>query len=615
MPKTKSKPSKENKLSLSIFELVFLIWSGGILLSIILAILGIFYPLIIGAYLLLSVFAIWRAQKKSCALKNKSCPLAGKITIKKISFIEKTLLTGLIIFAIFLSAFTVPTVFGGRDEGSLSNSALLINRDHGLAHQSKLINTFGVIYGEGKALNFPGFLYKKSTNDTFILKSQFLPGYSSYLANFAYPTNPSLLKFANLLPLVILLLAFYSIIKHLTKSIKFSVLGVVLLASLLPTGIFYKTTLTEIFFASLIWPSLYFLIKYLKLLKNKKDAKLNLYYWFIFIPLLPTVFTRIEAFGIIFSLLLILILKSYKQLQKPNYQTPLLLISLLTIISLFIFDDYFIIVIKGFLNSFLPTELAPTINPEHTTSLSFIPKIWRNFYLPKLFYTYNLIPLFLFATLGIFKLIKEKSWDLMTPLFLLGITGIYLVDANISIDHPWLLRRFIFSIFPLAILYTIIFFQRYPSGRAFWQTFIVSILTVSSLLIFIPFALFKSNINLNKQVAVLNKEFTKNDLVLVSQKVSGSGWSLVSEPLRNIYNKQAIYFFNPEDYHKINLNKFNKVYLIASDKEIDLYNKKLSLNKVKNYTIKNQLIEPSKNPLLLPRFIITETHGSLYLIN
>ncbi len=605
-----NKKSKlKEKLSLSIFELIFLIWSGGVMLSIVLAILGIFYPSVVGGYLLLSVFIIWRLQKKEISKKN-NLSLAGRLIIKKFSRSEQLLLVSLIIFASFLSFFTIPTIFGGRDEGSLSTSALLINRDHALKHQGKLIDTFGTIYGEGKALNFPGFFYQKNNKGHFILKSQFLPGYSSYLANFAWPKHINLVKYANALPLIIFLLAFYSVIKLLTfsspNSVRSSILGTVLLASVVPLGLFYKFTLSEIFFASLLWPSLYFLIKYLK----QKGNKFSLWcYWLIFIPLLPTVFVRIEALGIIFTLILILILTSHKQLQKPNYQAPILLLILMVVASLFIFSDFFVIALKGLLNSFGSSNdfVSPT-----KISHSFIPKNWKDFYLFKLFYSYNLIPLFFFAIIGIFKLFKEKAWLILTPLFFLGITSIYLIDANISMDHPWMLRRFVFAIIPLAVLYTIIFSTRYPLRQKSIQTAIIFLIIASNVIIAIPFITFKQNINLLEQVENLSKEFKTNDLILVSQKSSGSGWSLISEPLRTIYNKQAVYFFNPNDYTEIDTNKFNKIYLITSNREIDLYNKKLSLKKVKDYSLKNQLIQPTKDPLRPPKFILTKTKGVIY---
>ncbi len=590
-------------IKLSILELLFLSWSVIIILSIILSILNLFYPTIILIFIIIILLIILK-------LKNTQ-----KIQIIKLTPNEKIILASLIILITILSIFSTPTIFGGRDEGALSNSAFLINKDHGLNHQSILISNFAKIYGEGKALNFPGFYYAKNTNHNFILKSQFLPGYSSYLANFAYASYPNALKFANALPLIIFLLSFYLITQQLTKSSKASLVGITLLASLTPLLLFYKFTLSEIFFASLLWPSLYFLIKYLKILKksSSKDTPLIWFYWMIFLPLLPTVFIRIESFAIIFILILILILQSPKQLQKPRYQTPILLLILLSVLSLFLFNTFFIIALKGLLNSFINIETDKA--SLDTSSPSFIPKNWHNLYLLKLFYTYNLIPIFFFSILSIFKLIKEKLWFMLTPVFLLGLTGIYLIDANISIDHPWMLRRFIFSIFPLAILYTIIFFQKYPPQKTFLSKFIISLLIISNIFIAFKFVTFQQNFKLLNQLNQINNILQKNDLLLISQQVSGSGWSLVSEPLRIYFQKQAVYFFNPKDYSKIDKTNFRKIYLLTSEKELPLYKNNLPLKKIKKIIITNYLIQPSKDPLTLPNFIQTKTSNILYEIN
>jgi len=52
-------------------------------------------------------------------------------------------------------------------------------------------------------------------------------------------------------------------------------------------------------------------------------------------------------------------------------------------------------------------------------------------------------------------------------------------------------------------------------------------------------------------------------LILIDRLASGSGWSLISEPLSALYNKQAVYFFNAEDLKFIDRNNFKNVYLIA----------------------------------------------------
>jgi len=580
------KSQKTSRYSLSFFELLFLVWAGLSLLSVALVILGIFYPGIILLYLVSAFLLI------HLLIKSK------KLSIKKISLTERLLLIGLILWLGLISYFTTPTIFEGRDEGSLATSALMINQDHGLFHSGKTIDTFATIYGPGRALNFPGFFYEK-INSNFVLKSQFLPGYTGYLANFAFPSKINLLKLANLFPLLIFALAFYFIVKQLTRSIKFSLFATLGLVTILPVLLFYKFTLSEIFFASLIWPSLYFLIKYLQ----GKQSLFNFY--LIFIPLLPTVFVRIESFGIIFVLILILIARSHQQLQLPKFQAIILLIILLGAISITLFSDFFILAGKGFFNHF-----SANANQKTTTQkLNLIPKMWQNFYILKVFYIYNLLPLFVFAFLSLKKLFQEKKWLLLTPLFFLGITLIYFLDANISLDHPWLLRRFTFSIIPLSILYTIFFFQRYPLRQKQIGQIILIVILTSNFLLSLPFLTFKQNNNLLSQTAILAEQFQNNDLILVSQKSSGSGWSLISAPLRTIFHKQAVYFFNPADYEKINKEDYDKIYLLSSKEELSHYENKLTFLDKKPYSLSTEIIFPSKNPWQLPKFQKMKTDG------
>jgi hypothetical protein len=509
----------------------------------------------------------------------------------------------------------VPTVFGGRDEGSLSNSAILINKTHGLKERGKLIDTFGSIYDSGKALNFPGFFYQKS-NEHFVLKSQFLPGYSSYLANFILKNNISLLKLVNALPFIIFMLSFYLVAKQLTNSTKFSIIALILLASLTPLILFYKFTLSEIFFASLLWPSLYFLLKYFKESSLDNNKLLDpTYYWFIFIPLLPTVFIRIESFAIIFILVLMLIFKKPTKIQRPLYQIPILLLVLLSVFSIFLFSNFFIATGKGFFDNFinLNQSNAPSLKDPLESSNHFIPKMWHNFYIVKVFYTYNLIPFFFFAVLSVVKLYKEKKWLQLTPLFFLGVAVIYLIDANISLDHPWMLRRFVFAVFPLIILYTIILFRYYPLKYKIFNNIIIPVLIISNILLAIPFITFRQNANLLEQTNQLADKFNDNDLILVGQKASGSGWSLLSAPLKNVLGKQAVYFFNPNDYIKIDKNNYQHIYLLVSNEEKKLYASML-LNTLEQeiYTLTNQLLEPSKNPLQFPKFTNIKTTGTIY---
>src|SRR3989339_1306227 len=81
---------------------------------------------------------------------------------------------------IIFSYFTVPTVFSGRDQGSLSNAAITLSKNHHLENSFSAEKEFFKIYGVGTALNFPGFNYTQNGN----LIPNFSLGYISWLATF-----------------------------------------------------------------------------------------------------------------------------------------------------------------------------------------------------------------------------------------------------------------------------------------------------------------------------------------------------------------------------------------------------------------------------------------------
>ncbi len=588
---------RDKILQLTWLEVVILFWIGLININLCLVLLGIFYPSLMLFLSITWLFLIAIGHRKNFW------------RIRKIGKMEKAVLVGILLWSLILSIFTVPTIFGGRDEGSFSGTAFLIRKNHRPIDRGKIINTFAQIYGEGKALNFPGFYYQKE-GDNFVLKSQFLPAYPAYLANFANPKNPNWLKLANLLPLLIFGLAFYLTLEALTANRKKSVAGLLLLLSLAPMILFYKFTLSEIFFASLLWSSLYFLIKYLRCFKKPNGSEQRLwFYWFIFLPLWPALFTRIEALPVIFFLIIILILTTHQSLQKTSYQAPIFLAIIFSFLSIILFADFFVNVLKSVFYS-LPSPGTDMSTMKQTT---WLPKNWRDFYLVKVFYTYNLLPLFLFAGGAIYTLYKKRDWFYLLPLFFWSPTLFYLVDANISIDHPWMLRRFVFSILPLAVMYTILFF-----GENRWQgkkvgSLIVGLLVVVNLFIGYNFLVFRQNDGLLKETKKLAQKFGSDDLVLISREASGSGWSLISAPLRNIYQRQAVYFFNPNDYAKINSSNYDHIYLVADLAELDLYRKiTKSALKSEDYVIHNKLILPTKDPLKFPGFVNKKVDGKIF---
>jgi len=569
-----------------------------------------------------------------------------KYKIEKLSGSFKALAFFVVGVGILLSLYSTPTIFGGRDEGSYSNAAIMLVNDKERSHDSELIENFYDIYGESKALNFPGFEYNAKGH----LESQFLPGYPTWVAIFYQFFGLNGIRFVNLLPLITLVLSFYLLIVEIFPLVKspidpkecpdgnifrkcwlklsqaeqFGWLGSLFLITFMPLLVFYKFTLSEIYFASLAWFALYLLIRYLK---SKRFTRFKV----IFIPLLLMIFVRIEALAIIFALLLIMIGKDFNHLRQARYQFFFVLSAFIFFAALWIEPNFFINALKGVLEI---SGLNANAIPESRETLlikKLIPDDWMNFYSLKIWFSYNLLPFFIMAgaflvvffrsVLKRMKFGNERAW-IITPFLFFSPTFIYLIDANISLDHPWMLRRWIFAIIPLLFLYSVLFLFYLRQKNRFLFRLIAVFAIVGNLSLFTIFSsktpggwtnflTFSQNDGLIEQTQKLSKMFGKNDLLLFSQKSSGSGWSLMAEPMRNVFNRQAVYFFSEKDFADLDHDDFDEIYLITSEEEEFLY-ENLTKEKTAEWKIENTIIHPSRNPQEKPHSLETSTKINIY---
>ena len=137
-------------------------------------------------------------------------------TIYKIKIAKSTqwIMIIILVAVLIFSYYSSPTVFSGRDQGTLSNSAIQLMQNHNLYFSSPAVGEFFSIYGPGKALNFPGYYYTQSGE----LVSQFPPGYISWLA--IYYTIFGLTGFviANGVTFFFFLMSFYFLGKKYLKN-------------------------------------------------------------------------------------------------------------------------------------------------------------------------------------------------------------------------------------------------------------------------------------------------------------------------------------------------------------------------------------------------------------
>lgn len=603
-----------NKIKLNLFEIFSLSWIAIALSGLFWALLGLFHIqlIILDAIAVIGIF--WYLIKKK---KIEISPLAKSSVI---------VLYALFAIGIFLSLTTTPTIFGGRDEGSYSTAAIMLSQDHKLTHQSPLVTEFFKIYEPGKALNFPGFDYTPKGE----LKTQFPPGFISWIARWYSVFGLDGIKFVNLFPFITFVFSFFLICKKLFKKytpsknlratnllpanrhgVLHASYALLFFLTCFPLIIFYKFTLSEIFFGSLAWFTLFLLFRYFE---NKTLAK---YYLMIF-PASLMLFVRIESAAVVFMLLFILILKDFNRLSLAKYQLMFAILGIIFIASLVSNSNFFVDSFKNIAEPFLES------GEKNSAILS---DDLKNLYILKVFINYNFFPFLIAGLFMAFYLLKKKNYFFLIPIIYFCPTLVYLVDANVSLDHPWLLRRFLFSIIPLFILYGLLFILC-PSKKTFLGirtsklvfilSFFVILLNIS---LFFPkgkaknnLLVFGQNSQLLEQTEIIAQNFSPDDLVLFSQQSSGNGWSLMSEPLRTIFRKQAIYFFNPNDLEKINKSRFKNIYLVTSESDQELYSQ-LPKEKIANYDISNRIIFPSKNPFAKPDIIETKTNGIIFQLN
>ncbi|KKQ60568.1 MAG: hypothetical protein US82_C0032G0006 [Parcubacteria group bacterium GW2011_GWC1_38_22] len=203
-----------------------------------------------------------------------------------------------------------------------------------------------------------------------------------------------------------------------------------------------------------------------------------------------------------------------------------------------------------------------------------------DFYTFKIFFIYGLLGFFILGGISIVIYIFKKQYYKLVPLIVILPTFLYLFDSNISPDHPWMLRRYMFSLMPLAIFYSGIligdWLEKKPNEKnagnyKIWALIISIALIIGNLPAFFNFLTFIDNKDLLKQTEKLSQRFSNKDLILVDQLATNDGWSMISGPMGSLYGKNAVYFFNTQDLNKLDMSNFDNVYLIIPDEQVNIY--------------------------------------------
>jgi len=567
-------------------------WLGMGFGGLILAFLGLFYWQFLFFY-----FIFWGIAF-GYFLKKKSFRLFWN---KEFSFI---LALSFVVVLIF-SFFSTPSIFTGRDQGSFSNAAIALSQNHSVKFSFPAQKEFFQIYGPGKALNFPGFDYTKNGE----LVSHFLFGYIVWLAIFYSFLGLGGLIFANALAFFLFLLSFYAIARNYL-SFSSALTAFFLIISSFVFSWFFRYTLSENLALFLVWFGIFQF-----LLLRKKNLSSTLAKWGVFLSFGFLFFTRIESIAFIFVLAVIF----YVQRKKDNFKnifilksilSPLLLLGGIFWLSFPVHLHFYASFAKGFLKSvgFLGGNLGEKILEGNSVLNVF-----------RLAETYSFLSFLFLGFGGFFYFLKKKQLNVLIPYFILLPSFFYLINPAISSDHPWMLRRFVFSIIPVSILLSVIFLDVFFQKKK-WIFFVLSgTLLVFNLTVTWSSFRFQENKNLMFQIEKISQKFSPQDLILVDRLATGDGWSMMAGPLNTLLGKQAVYFFNPDDLEKINQKKFSRIFLIIPDENLKNYQEKNWAKKmipIENYALENNhLTSESKNNFEFPVWQTKNVRGKIYLLN
>jgi hypothetical protein len=480
-------------------------------------------------------------------------------------------------FAIFSFFFFHHTLYGVRDEGVYANSAIGIT-------------TKGSIYIKDY-INFPGW---KEHNNLFY--PQFLFGTISWIAlNYAL-FNLNGIYASNIIPILIGGFSLYFIAKPMLK--KNTIFFLLCFFLSYPMLWFTRRTVSEIIFISLLWYSFY-LIRKIYITKNLK----------LLVPLslVCSSYLLVRGEGMLYLLLtflLILFLNRKQKLTVLKYScVSLLLLFPFLYYSIFISNEYLVILqtlSEKTISKILPNFHfnSQVINTANQQILHIPGSLYYNIfpYTLNIFSKYNL----LFFVFSIFLCLiyflqhhqKNKNIIFLIFLILLNLPTFYsFFDFTIAPDQPWFLRRYLFSIIPLAYFCGFILIVKFVSNIKLRIT-IMSLLIIINIYISYPILFFKEYPEMPSNIDNIAKLFTSKDYILIDQY--SNGWYRIGTELyfRKNLNTNYISYYNNDNQKifsllsKINLDNYSNIYIITkSDSELSTILKEPLFHKISSYKI------------------------------
>ena len=615
-------PRALNKNDFRLFNQFAFFWLSLAWSAFILTLSGYFHRLILVSFaVLLIIFGLKSFFKN--LLKISPLFLAINIFV----------LTIILVF----SAFSNPTIFSGRDQGSLSLAAIRLTQFGQIDFSTPISKTFYnankatsqkkfatcsskknlpkqsplsfllqkiafrycQVSSAGKALNFPGFYY--TSNGKLI--TQFPLVYISWLAMFYFFFGTDGFIVANAVTFYLFIIAFLFLLKNiislnrnnysfanknenrLPETVYFFIILLIVFSSFSFIW-FYKFTLSENLALALLWVGILNLMIWIKRL-DASFRSIRHYLLPALLSLILLVFTRIE--GIVFFILTIFILLSQKKFRSLFRQKYTRLFFLTLII-------FFLLLFTWNFNTdiYFYKTIAKAVCKDFHSNKIIGQEIFSGFNLLKILFLYGLLLPIIFGFIQIFIYFQKKKFLPLIPFLVTFPAFVYLFNPQISPDHPWMLRRFLFAVLPIAIFYsTLLIYNIGKKNRFFAGLFFLAII-IGNIPASAKYLTFRPGENLSEFNTKVYPLFSKKDLILVDRLATGDSKQMLSGPMNTVYNLNAVYFFNPKIFNKLDLTPYEKIFLITPQQKTAFYQKffeKENLNLVQNYSINLSTLE------------------------
>lgn len=512
--------------------------------------------------------------------------------------------------------YTQPTIFSGRDQGSISEAAIRLTENQILPFSTIESQEFFKIYGPGKALNFPGFFY--SSNGSLV--TQFPLGYICWLGAWFSLLGIFGLILANTLLAWFFLIMSYALMRRFVSPLP-SWLFFLLCSTSFQFVWFSRFTLSENMALPLLITSI--LSLHLFTLNSRRGS-----YAVWFLSTLTLALTRIEGLAIAFVGLMVIF--SYRHTRHyirkhAKYTLAIPAAASLVLLTLSAYHDW---AFYREMAKVIKRIVMPTTNQISAIDTS----LWlENLHFWKILWSYSLAPYIILGLVVIAIAFIKGRFRLLLPFFIALPTFIYLADPHISIDHPWMLRRYMFAAVPICMMYSVIGLTKIFNSeeknvrRMFFKIsaiFFISALFIGNVIVLKPYATFAENRTLFEQTEELSAKFSSDDLILIDRTATGDGWAMITNPMSSLLGKHAVYIFNISDIEKIDRSKFAKTFLIIPKQTEDEYLQKLG-DKIKpfcKYFLSTQRLEiinktRDYNKVSLPQIKDVVINGTIYEYN